>query len=215
MSSTLRKAALNLVHLMNHMTRMMLVVMIMATTATVVMAEVMMVRMATYKNRFSKKQEQILSRLAQLERQQRDLMFAHAQLPTNSLDDYSFDNSFADFSFDDGLQPPACIPPSPLSCQLRIRHPPLSHHQCTSPASTSNILPPPLQPPPPLHPLPSHSAAIAVSTTPCSAVISAAALIVSTISPFISSFISATLSMHRILEPNFSQVKRGSICHHL
>ena len=39
---------------MNHMTRMMLVVMIMATTATVVMAEVMMVRMATYKNRFSR-----------------------------------------------------------------------------------------------------------------------------------------------------------------
>ena len=45
MSSTLRKAAPNLAQLMNHMTRMMLVVMT-ATTVMVVMAVVMMVRMA-------------------------------------------------------------------------------------------------------------------------------------------------------------------------
>ena len=100
------------------------------------------------------KQEHILSRLAALERQQHHYTSARAQPP--SFNDYSFDNSFADLSFDDSPKLPAYIPPPPL-------HPPPSLNPPPTQRPSRNLLPTqrPLQHPPPtqqpsLNPLPTQ-----------------------------------------------------------
>ena len=107
-------------------------------------------------------QERILSRLTIQERQQGNSMYTTAQ-PCSYLNNNSFDDSFADYSFNDNQQPPAYIPPPPqhpppplyppMEQQPPSSRQPLQHQPPPPDQQPSQHLPPPLHPPSAQQPL--------------------------------------------------------------
>ena len=107
------------------------------------------------------KEDRILSRLAVLERHQRDYA------PAN-LNDYSFDGTLSDISFDDIQQRPAYIPPPPqhpphplLAQALSVQPPSMLPSQLRPPSAQPSSMPPPQ-----LHPLPAQASSVQLPSTP-------------------------------------------------